>query len=229
MSGPKRPRRGWYRHESVATKLHVRGRWRTGPFAAIEALLPEEGRILDWGCGHGLLTVWAAARAPGRHLEGTDIDTAKLGVAAVAAGRAGVADRVELRPVHHDDVPEGEWDAVVLNDVLYLMSPVHQVAVVRAAARSLRPGGLVVAKELGATPAWKHRLLTVQERAAVGPLKMTATGHGLQQFPDPAAVATWMESEGLAVSVRPADAGYHAPHVLVVGRRLGDGDGRLPT
>lgn len=197
------------------------GRWRTGPFGAVEALLPAEGRILDWGCGHGLLAVWAAARAPGRQVEGTDIDAAKLAVAADAAARAEVADRVVLRQVLPEDLPEGAWDAVVLNDVLYLMSPVHQVAVIRAAVHALTPGGVLVAKELGSRPRWKHALLRVQERLAVGPLRMTATGHGLQQFPDPAVVGEWMQTEGLDVEVRRADARHHAPHVLVVGRRVG--------
>lgn len=221
MTGAPRRPLPWYRSTGLATRWHVAGRWLTGPFGPIEALLPEAGRILDWGCGHGVLAIWAAALAEGRTIEGVDIDGAKLLVAQDAAARAGVSDRMVLRTVLHDATPDGQWDAIVLNDVLYLMDPTHQEQVVRAAARSVAPGGLVVCKELGRRPGWKWRLSRLQEHLAVRGLRITATGHGLQAFPEPDAVAGWLAGEGLSTTVDRLDRGYHVPHVAVLGRRPG--------
>lgn len=211
----------WYRSLPIGSRAHVAGRWLTGPFGAIEALLPESGRILDWGCGHGVLALFAADRQPGRTVVGTDIDAAKLGGARRAVDAAGHADRVELRQVAPDAVPEGEWDAIVLNDVVYLLAADRQQRLVRACAAALAPGGVLVSKELGPSPRWKHRLSRIQEHLSVSALRITATGDGLQPFPDPAVVAGWMADAGLTTEVVPMDRGYHVPHVAAIGRRPG--------
>lgn len=205
----------------MGARLHVAGRWLTGPFGAIEALLPAGGRILDWGCGHGVLAVWAAANAPGRTVVGADIDAAKLRQATQAVDAAGLEGRVELRHVSPTDLPDGAWDAIVLNDVVYLMAPDGQQRLVRACAAALAPGGILVSKELGAHPRWKHRVSRAQEHLAVSALRITATGDGLQPFPDPTVVAGWMADEGLATEVVQLDRGYHVPHVAAIGRRPG--------
>ena len=214
-------------------RLHVRLRWATGPMARVAALVAatlgpaSRWRVVDWGCGHGLLGLVLAevAELDGVDLvvDGTDIDPAKVASAQAAIAAAGLEGRLGARVVEADDLPEGPVDAVVLDDVLYLMASERQERLVRAAAAAVGPGGVVICKEMGTQPRWKARLIAAQERLTVGRLGVSATADGLGSFPPPARVAGWLADEGLATSTIAMDRWHHAPHVAVLGRR----DGRL--
>lgn len=96
----------------------------------------DHERILDAGCGTGLLLRRIAARAPGAQLVGIDLSLAMLR----QADRT-VSDLV-LGDVGSLPFDDGSMDAVVLASVLqYLPDP---DAALSEAARVLRPGGRVV-------------------------------------------------------------------------------------
>lgn len=213
-----RPTR-WYRDEPLGVRAHIALRWASAPFGPLERLIPDAGRILEWGCGHGLGCLHAASAAPGRQVLGVDIDEAKLAVARRAATRAGLAGRVRFEVVGPDDLPTGEWDAIVIDDVLYLLDPEHQTALVRAAAAALAPTGSLVVKDMARTPRWKDALTRAQERVVVGTLGLTASAHGLHRSPRPADVVAWAAEGGVTASVIRLDRGYHVPHVAIAGGR----------
>jgi len=199
----------------VATRAHVAVRWATCPFPAVAAQVPATGRVLEVGCGHGLLSLYLALTAPELEIHGIDVDQHKLAQARAAAARASLActfDRVE-----GDHLPPGPWDAVAIVDVLYLLTAVDQVGLLARCADALAPGGTLVVKEMALSPPWKAAWNTAQETAAVRLLKITA-GSELTFLP-PAELATAMSSAGLEVYDRPLHRGYLHPHHLLVGRR----------
>jgi 2-polyprenyl-3-methyl-5-hydroxy-6-metoxy-1,4-benzoquinol methylase len=211
--------RSRYRSLGWRARLHVAVRWATCPFGPVEALLPDTGRVLDWGCGHGVLAILAASRQPGREVEGVDIDAEKIHLARRAAANGPEADRVHFGVIAPTDRPVGAWDAVVIDDVLYLLDPAAQEDLVRHAAGAVGPGGLLLVKDMAAEPGWKVVLTRMQEHLAVRFLRLTATGAGVHPSPRVDDLRRWMEDAGLAVEVHRLDRGYHCPHVAVTGRR----------
>jgi 2-polyprenyl-3-methyl-5-hydroxy-6-metoxy-1,4-benzoquinol methylase len=203
-----------------ATRLHTRLRWWWCPFPAIEREVPDEGDVLEVGCGHGLLTLYLGLTSPRRHVVGVDIDSAKIAEAKEAAGglRPGEAD-VTFEAVDAGHVPTGAWDAIVLADVLYLLPESDQRSLVAAAARAVRPGGVVVLKEMDVQPRWKLTWNQVQETLATRVFRVTdSIGRGLT-FVEPERTASWLTDEGLDVAHRRVDRGYPWPHHLIVARR----------
>ena len=233
MTAADRPTR-WYRGSDRRTRAHVAVRWATCPFGALEALVPRSGDILDWGCGHGLLTLWLAESGPARTVVGIDVDAAKIDRARAAAAMASpFADRVRFEVGASDARPAGAWDAIVISDVLYLVDPAAQRDLVDAAVAALAPGGVLVIKETGEAPRWKVRLSRAQEQFAVRVARLTATESGIHPPPTPQELATWLEGAGLAVTIQRLDRGYHTPHVAVVGEKGAESEtaqpgGRLP-
>ena len=204
-----------YRRESLGTRLHTRVRWRSGPFEAVADAVPTRGRILEIGCGHGLLSTYLALGADGRDVLGTDVDGDKIR-AAQRAGQ-GIAN-LAFRAVEPGAFPAGPWDAVCIVDVLYLIEREGERELLTTAADHLAPGGVLVVKEMGTTPRWKFRWMATQERISVQMLGITA-GHDLT-FAPPPELTTWMEEAGLAeIEHRPLDRGYPHPHHLVVARK----------
>jgi 2-polyprenyl-3-methyl-5-hydroxy-6-metoxy-1,4-benzoquinol methylase len=197
-------------------RVHVYGRWRSCPFDALAAHVPATGRVLDLGCGHGLLSLHLALGSSRREVTGLDIDRDKIAVAQQAAHAARV-DNVTFGLARPGDRPVGEWDAITIVDMLYLLGPAAAEAMVAAAAAALAPGGVLLVKEMALEPRWKYQLTRAQEVVATRVVRITEGAH-LALVP-PSAIAGGMDRAGLSVVHRPLDKGRLHPHHLVVGRR----------
>jgi 2-polyprenyl-3-methyl-5-hydroxy-6-metoxy-1,4-benzoquinol methylase len=201
----------------------VNVRWRTCPLEQTAALVPAAGRILEIGCGRGLLCAHLALGSARREVVGVDIDARKLDVARRVlpeARRRGACLDFQLAAPGH--VPEGRWDAILIVDVLYLMPLPLQRRLLQACASALAAGGVLLVKEMGSTPRWKFHWNYLQETLAVRLLRWTR-GAGSMSFADPATLAVWLAGAGLRVEERALDRGYLHAHHLVLGRRPHEG------
>lgn len=204
-----------YRTASIPTRLHVWGRWRSCPFAAVEASVPAAGQVLDIGCGHGLFSIYMSLMSPERDVLGVDIDLGKLAIARGAARRAGAS--ATFAEGSAAVLPHGPWDAIALADVLYLLTPAEILDTLRRAARSLAPGGRLLVKDANTEPRWKLRLTRWQEVLATRVLRITQ-GEELTYLP-PHEMISALEGEGLVVEGRRLDRWSIHPHHLIVATR----------
>lgn len=197
---------------------HATVRWATCPFPAIEALLPRRGRLLDVGCGHGAFSAYVALKAPERHVEGVDVDAAKVRAGRRVVARVGLVERVSLETVTPTwRPPPNTYDAVTIVDVLYLLGEERARALVAAAARSLVGGGVLMVKEMDTRPRAKWWWNLAQERLAVHVLRIT---EGDRVAPiAPSRIESEMVDHGLDVAWHDWHHGYLHPHLGLVGRR----------
>ena len=207
-----------YANAPLPVRAHVWGRWASCPFGRVAEAVPQQGRILEVGCGYGLFSCQLAVSSHARDVLGVDVDVRKIvhgRFAAEAARKRGARCDFHLEPP--GEIPPGPWDAVVIVDVLYLLEPDAQAGLLHSCASELALGGSLVVKEMSPTPRWKARWNAVQETVAVKLLGITA-GEQLT-FLEPEALGAWMEAENLLVRHRAIDKGYPHPHHLIVGTR----------
>jgi 2-polyprenyl-3-methyl-5-hydroxy-6-metoxy-1,4-benzoquinol methylase len=108
--------------------------------------LPRRGRILDSGCGHGLLSLTAALSGPDREIQAIDHDEARVALAREAVARAKARISVQVGSILSP--PEGQFDAITLIDVMHYFTPELQSRILQVAFERLRPGGRVLIREI---------------------------------------------------------------------------------
>ena len=192
-------------------RFHVAMRWRSCPFPEVEAAVPRAGRVLEVGCGHGLLSLYLAATSTERTVVGVDIDAAKLVSARQAARAAG------LPVTFAETIPDGSWDAITIVDVLYLLGEGPALDLLRELAAKLAPGGVLAVKEIDVRPRWKYQLARWQEIVATRITHITE-GEGVAFVP-PAVIDRTLTEAGLFVTRRSLARHSLYPHLLLIARR----------
>ncbi|WP_449283040.1 class I SAM-dependent methyltransferase [Leucobacter sp.] len=106
---------------------------------------PEARRIVDLGCGNGVLAVSAALERPEAAVVATDQSAAAAAATRLTAQAAGVDDRIEIhRADALEAVPDGWAELILLNPPFHAGAAVHAgVAhrLIRSCRRALAPGG----------------------------------------------------------------------------------------
>ncbi|HEX8169852.1 MAG TPA: class I SAM-dependent methyltransferase [Thermoanaerobaculia bacterium] len=196
------------RRSPAPDRLHALIRYVTCPFRRMLAPLPERGRVLEIGAGHGLYSYFAASHGA---LEVTAVepDVRK----AVQPHEPGV------RWINgFDDCVRGTFDCVLIADVLYLLPMDARVALCRRVFERLAAGGTFVLKELDPERPLKIRWARFQE--ALNNLLLHVTlGRGFV-YQTRAEVESTLRAIGFEdIAAHAIDRGYPHPHILYVARK----------
>src|SRR5262245_4896043 len=92
-----------YDGQSAGVRFHTRARAWTAPLADVVAAVPRRGRVLDVGCGHGLVANAIALRDEQASVLGVDISETKI---ASALRTVGARRNVAFRNARLEDVGE---------------------------------------------------------------------------------------------------------------------------
>ncbi len=155
-----------YRDAPRRDRLGVKVRWLTSPVAAFEKQVPRSGRILDVGCGDGLVGLYLAVCGPDREVLGVDVDAAGIALAHQAVPYLGDrAGSVTFEVVEPSAVPEGLFDVVVIEgEERHLLGSPSRRSVLAACVDRLAPGGTILTgptrptrptRPTGPAPRWK--------------------------------------------------------------------------
>jgi len=209
-----------YRRAGWRDAVQVQLRWISCPLWEVERRVPLSGRILEVGCGRGLLSAYLASAAHAREVVGVDVDEAKILTAArvgEVVRRSGA--RVRFERCTRTVLPEGPFDAVVFAEMLYLLEPSERRAVIERAVDRLSNDATVVVKEVDAAPRWKdlvNRFGTWVDMRVLRNLEGdTVVNVGPDFYED------LLGGLGFTCTTTRLDRGYPFAHFVVVGRRVG--------
>jgi uncharacterized protein (DUF2062 family)/protein-L-isoaspartate O-methyltransferase len=210
---------------SVTAWEFARGKLRGDPLyrAALSgALLPSGGTLVDVGCGQGL-TLALLAEAKDAVAAGTwpsaepapPVFDRMIGIElrarTAALARKALKDAADI--VHGDarTVSAARARAILLFDVLHMIGPREQDALVSALVASLEPGGVLLVREADKAAGWRFSMVRLGNR-----LKALTFGSWRQEFHFRTR-AEWLEffvRHGLDAGVQQADEGTPFANLL---------------
>ena len=124
--------------------------------------IPESGRVLDVGCGAGLLLGLIGSLRPSVDGVGFDADLSSIAAAKSMAAANFPEGRIRFeRRAVEEQWPDGPFDVVALIDVLHHLPRSRQRAAIDKAFARVTPGGLLIYKDMANRPflhAWWNRL-----------------------------------------------------------------------
>ncbi|MDD2473292.1 MULTISPECIES: class I SAM-dependent methyltransferase [unclassified Methanoculleus] len=111
----------------------------------VDYLPPHPRRVLELGCGTGILTAMIREECPGAEITGIDLSPEML---KKAAAKPELAEVRFLAQDLRDAWPEGRYDAIVTSLCLHHVSKEERVLVARRALRALSPGGRFICGDI---------------------------------------------------------------------------------
>ena len=129
---------------------------------AIEQHVPHSAeRLIDLGSGYGLVNTLIALRRECMIL-GIEASPSRLAIARQAT--TGHIPNVSFQQGDIAQISLPSSDAVLLIDVLCLLTDDTQAHVLENCANALRADGVLIIKDNTTTPRWKHQYTNLEER-----------------------------------------------------------------
>jgi 2-polyprenyl-3-methyl-5-hydroxy-6-metoxy-1,4-benzoquinol methylase len=161
--------RAWrsFRGAGARTLAFLAGRLAVLPLRALAGEFEQlHGRVLAVGSGHGLLERWIAELNPDVSVEGSDLSAERVALAARTQDRA---PRVRIRHLDVRELDEdGGFDAALAVDVLHHVPYESHEEIARSLARAVKPGGIVLIKDIARTPRRKHAFNAWHDHVVAG-------------------------------------------------------------
>lgn len=136
--------------------------------SVMDLLLPDEGRILDIGCGFGLFAAYFGQTQPARCIVGVDPNERRVAMARRVCERVGL----EGHEFHAGDARtaplEGPFAGAYVLDVMHHIPAADQLPMLARLRDLLAPRGVLVVKDITTEPAFGLRFTELLDRAMVG-------------------------------------------------------------
>jgi 2-polyprenyl-3-methyl-5-hydroxy-6-metoxy-1,4-benzoquinol methylase len=136
--------------------------------SVMDLLLPDEGRILDVGCGFGLFAAYFGQTNPRRSIVGVDPDARRVTLASRVAASLDLANH----EFHVGDVRsaelQGPFAAAYVLDVMHHIPSRDQRGVLERMRDLLVPGGVLLIKDITTEPHYELLFTELLDRLMVG-------------------------------------------------------------
>lgn len=143
-----------YRDAPLLIRLLATYRPYISPFWPMLEQVPSSCTLFDAGCGNGLFLNLAAASGRLAKGVGTDISAVAVAAGEAAAARQGAPVSFFISRHWHEWSDE-QFDVVSVIDVIHHIRPADQHEFLRQCAARVKPGGLLIYKDMCRAPLWR--------------------------------------------------------------------------
>lgn len=142
--------------------------------SVMDLLLPDEGRILDIGCGFGLFAAYFGQTQPERRIVGVDPNERRVQMARRVADAVGLPNHTFVAGDARDVSLGGSFAGAYVLDVMHHIPEADQRPLLERLRDLLAPRGVLVIKDITTEPTFGLEFTRLLDRVMVGwddPLK----------------------------------------------------------
>jgi len=118
--------------------------------------LPDQGTVLDIGCGFGLFSLYYAQILPGASFQGVDLSARRIALATAAARRLGLANAAYAVDDARGYRVAGTLAAAYMLDIVHHVPPETVEPLLSELHKAIRPGGRLIVKDVDTRPSYKR-------------------------------------------------------------------------
>ncbi len=141
----------WY------TKFKI---WSEDYYRIFHEILPKTGKILDIGCGYGMMAYMLHYTSPHREILGIDYDEDKILMAKNIPNRK---TKINFEYCNILNYEFEKYDGIIISDVLHYLRPQEQISILCKSIQSLLPGGTLVIRDGNNELKARHRKTQLTE------------------------------------------------------------------
>jgi len=179
------------------------------PIYRLLEFFPNQGKLVDLGCGNGLLSGILALNYPKLEVLGIDADKEKIKLAKKTFN----FDNISFieNDIVNFDYPSADYFSLI--DVLYLIPFYFQDKIIKKISNKIKKdNGILIIKEMSKCPFYKYLFNYLQEIFSVKIIKRTIGSKFY--FRDVKEMKNLLTKHGFKVSITKLDKGYLYPHIL---------------
>ncbi|MEM1109457.1 MAG: class I SAM-dependent methyltransferase [Planctomycetota bacterium] len=156
---------GLYAEEPLGVRLTAKYRPLIAPIDQVVSRLAECRSVLDIGCGQGTLLLTLNAFGSAEEMRGIDSSASAIQTAARVASKAEASGCTFECLDAADDWCFDPVEGVGMVDLMHHLPPEVRGDLIRKAAAQLRPGGVLVYKDMCRRPVWRMLLNRMHDLA----------------------------------------------------------------
>lgn len=119
----------------------------------IQYLPQKRGRVLDFGCGFGLFTLYFARMRPEVEFVALDLSEKRIRLAKQAAERLNIRNVTFICQDGRDYLGKAEdFDSIITMDLLHHIEPEGGNQIIKGFYKMLKPGGVLLTKDVTTRP-----------------------------------------------------------------------------
>ncbi len=181
---------------------------RIFPVYKLLNFFPDNGKLVDLGCGNGIFPALLALKHPHMKIVGIDDDERKIQMAKELFTFNNLS--FIRKNIIEMDIPEATHFSLI--DVLYLIPFEHQEMLIKKISEKI-DNGLLLIKEMDKKPFYKYLFNYFQEFLSVKILKRTLGGKFF--FRSVEDLVSLLSRYGFKTEIIRLDKGYLYPHILL--------------
>ena len=136
--------------------------------SVMDLLLPDEGPILDIGCGFGLFAAYFGQTQPARRIVGVDPNARRVAIAQRVCRNIGLEGHTFVAGDARDVHLEGPFAGAYVLDVMHHIPRADQHALLERLRDLLAPRGVLIIKDITTEPAFGLEFTRLLDRLMVG-------------------------------------------------------------
>jgi ubiquinone/menaquinone biosynthesis C-methylase UbiE len=136
--------------------------------SVMDLLLPDEGRILDIGCGFGLFAAYFGQTQPARRIVGVDPNARRIAIARRVCESIGLEGTSFIAGDARNVPLEGKFAGAYVLDVMHHIPERDQRPMLERLRQLLLPRGVLVIKDITTEPTFGLEFTRLLDRLMVG-------------------------------------------------------------